>query len=104
MGCRPLVRTSARHLRAAQKVAIIQLKFGVHRGNPGQSHLSGPLIPTGLLSPLDADTKNWSRFSRSGNTGFRNYVGNEIASYLQYSLYAWAYWVGCPSDANRKAH
>jgi Tfp pilus assembly protein PilO len=26
---------SGRHLRAAQKVAIIQLKFGVHPGNPG---------------------------------------------------------------------
>jgi len=36
---------------------------------------------------VHADTKNWSRFNRSRNTGdFRDYVGTEIASYLLYSL------------------
>ena len=41
--------TTGRHLRAAQKVATIQLKFGVHPGNPGYNDYCNSNVPAVLL-------------------------------------------------------
>jgi hypothetical protein len=38
--------TTGRHLRAAQKVATIQLKFGVHPGKVRQGHPNPNLLPS----------------------------------------------------------
>src|SRR5262245_32011896 len=62
MGCRLLVRTSARHLRAAQEVAIIQLKFGAPRRNP-DSYVFGGITMT---NPSNKHGKWRSRYDGRG--------------------------------------